>query len=204
MTQTSGILSKQFLIWVFANVLGFGALGAMHLVFPALIMRFSGLIATIATALAISIPISLAQWIALRRILQTSVLWILTIPIGLLLTVLIIRVIPDGLWLVVDDESIAALTTPYLVFGFIIGLLQWLILRRQLLRSSIWLLGSSIGAVAGIWLILVTDLINQSGIISYIIAVMVYSIVTGLVLSWLLIYHNQSQTNLATAAQPQL
>lgn len=203
MSQISGILSKPFLIWVLANVLGFGALGAMHLLSP-LIMMFSGLIATITTALAISIPIGLAQWIALRRILQTSVLWIPTILIGLLFSVLIMRVTPDGLWQVVDDESVVALTAGYFVGGFAIGLPQWLILRRQLSRSSIWLLGSSIGAGAGPWLILVTDLINQSGIISYIIAVLVYSIVTGLVLSWLLVYHNQSQTNLDSAAQSQL
>ncbi len=202
MTQTSGVLNKQFFIWVFANILGFGALGVMHLLSPPII--FSGLIATIATALAITIPIGLAQWIALRRILQASVLWILTILIGLLLTVFIFRVIPDGLWLEVDDESIAALTIPYLVGGFAIGLPQWLILRRQLSRSSIWLLGSSIGTFASVWLILVSDLINRSGIISYIIAVLVYSIVTGLVLSWLLVYNNQSQTNLASTTQAQL
>ena len=195
MSQKSGYLSKQFLIWVCANILGFGALGASLLVFPS-IMSISGLVAT---TLIITIPISLAQWIALRRILQTSVLWILTIPIGLLLAVLINRVIPDGFWQVVDDESIAALTTGYLVGGFAIGLPQWLILRQQLSRSSIWLLGSSIGAAAGCWLILVTDLINQSGIISYIVGVLVYAIVTGLFLSWLLVYHNQSQTNLASA-----
>ncbi len=202
MTQTSGILSKQFLIWVLANVLGFGALGIMHLLSPPII--FSGLYATIATALAITIPIGLAQWIALHRILQTSVLWILTILIGLLLTVLIMRVIPDGLWLGADDESIAALTIPYLVGGFAIGLPQWLILRRQLSRSSIWLLGSSIGTAGSIWLILVTGLINRSGIVSFIIAVLVYSIITGLVLSWLLVYNNQSQSNLASTTQPQI
>lgn len=196
MSQRPGILSEQFLIWVFANSIGFGTLGAMHLVFPPR-MKFSGLIAS---TLIISLPISLAQWIALRHILQTSILWILTVPIGLLIAISINRVIPDGFWQVVDDESIATLTTGYLVGGFAIGLLQWLILRRQLSRSSIWLLGSSIGSAAGAWLILVTYLINYSGIISYIIGVLVYSIVTGLTLSGLLVHHNQSQTDLARPA----
>jgi len=126
-------------------------------------------------------------------------LWILTIPIGLLLAILINRVIPDGLWQVVDDESIAALTAGYLLIGFSIGLPQWLILRRQLSKSSIWFLGSSIGVAAGIWIILVTDLISQSGIISYIVGALVYSIVTGLILSGLLAYQNHSQANLAAA-----
>ena len=159
-------------------------------------MSISGFVST---TLIITIPIALAQWIALRRILQTSILWILTIPIGLLLAILINRVIPEGLWQVVDGESIAALTAGYHLIGFAIGLPQWLILRRQLPKSSIWLLGSSIGVAMGFWIILATDLINQSGIISYIVGVLVYSIVTGLVLTGLLANQNRSQVNLAAA-----
>jgi hypothetical protein len=195
MTQTSGILSKQFLIWIFANILGFGALGVSLLVFPSL-RSIPGIIAS---TLIIAIPISLAQWIALRRILQTSILWVLTIPIGLLLAILIIRVIPVGLWQVVDDESIAGLTASGLVPGLTIGLPQWLILRRKLSRSSFWLLGSSIGVAASFWLILVTGLINQSGVMSFIVGALVYSFVTGLTLSGLLVYHNQSQADLISA-----
>jgi hypothetical protein len=159
-------------------------------------MSVSGIVSS---TLIITIPIALTQWIALRRILHISILWILTIPIGLLLGILFNRVIPDGLSQVVDNESIAALTGGYLLIGFAIGLPQWLILRRQLPKSSIWLLGSSIGVAMGFWIILVTDLISQSGIISYIVGALVYSIVTGLILSGLLAYQNHSQANLAAA-----
>ena len=193
MSQKSGYLSKQFLTWLFANMIGFGALGASYFVIPAKILM-SGIVAS---TLIISIPISLAQWIALRRILDTSILWIITIPVGLALAIVTNKVIPDGLWQLVDDESIAVLTAGYLFVGFSIGIPQWLILRRQLPRSSIWLLGSSIGAATGLWFILVTDLISQSGIISYIVGVLIYSIVTGLTLTGLLAYYNQSQANLA-------
>jgi hypothetical protein len=61
------------------------------------------------------------------------------------------------------------------------------------------LLGSSIGVAAGFWIIFVTDLVNQSGIISYIVGALVYSIVTGLVLTGLLANQNRSQVNLAAA-----
>jgi hypothetical protein len=195
MSKQNGYLSKQFFMWIFANILGFGALGASLLVIPS-IMSISGIVSS---TLIITIPIAFAQWIALRRILQTSILWILTIPIGLLLGILFNRVIPVGLWQVVDNDSIAALTAGYLLIGFAIGLPQWLILRRHISKSGIWLLGSSIGVTAGFWIILVTDLINQSGIISYIVGVLVYSIVTGLVLSGLLASQNHSQANLAVA-----
>ena len=195
MSKQNGYLSNQFFRWLFANILGFGALGASLLVIPS-IMSISGIVSS---TLIITIPIAFAQWIALRRILQTSILWILTIPIGLLLGILFNRVIPVGLWQVVDNDSIAALTAGYLLIGFAIGLPQWLILRRHISKSGIWLLGSSIGVTAGFWIILVTDLINQSGIISYIVGVLVYSIVTGLVLSGLLASQNHSQANLAAA-----
>jgi hypothetical protein len=117
----------------------------------------------------------------------------------LLLVVLIIREIPDGIWQIFDVESPAVLTVGSLLIGFIIGLPQWLILRRQLSNSSIWLLGSSIGVAMGSGLVIATDLINQSAIISYLVAVLVYAISTGLILSRLLDYHNQSQSNVVTA-----
>jgi hypothetical protein len=195
MSKQNGYLSKQFFTWIVANILGFGALGALLLWLPSM-MQLSGFVPS---TLIIAFPIALAQWLALRRILQTSILWILTTPIGLLLAISIIREIPDGLWLSLDNESIAVLIAVYLLIGFVIGLPQWLILRRQLSRSSIWLLGSSIGVAAGFWIIFVTDLVNQSGIISYIVGVLVYSIVTGLVLTGLLANQNRSQVNLAAA-----
>lgn len=195
MSQKFGYSSKQFLIWFFANNLGFGALGASILVFPSIL----GISGFFTTTFIIAIPISLAQWIALRRILQTSILWILTIPIGIPLSFLILRVIPAGLWFDADDDSLVAMTSMLLVVGLIIGLLQWIILRRQLVRAAIWLLGSAIGVAGSFWVILVTDLIDQSGIISYIIVALVYSSVTGLFLSGLLAYNNQSQPSLANA-----
>jgi hypothetical protein len=196
MSKQSSYLGRQFLIWIFANILGFGALGASLLVFPS-IMSVSGIVSS---TFIITIPIALAQWIALRSILRTSIFWILTIPTGLLVFILINRVILDGVWQTVDDESIAALTASYLLVGFLIGLPQWLILRRQLPISSIWLLGSSIGIAAAFWIILVTDLVDMSGVASYIVGALVYSIVTGLVLSGLLAYQNHSQADLAAAA----
>ena len=195
MSQKSGYISKPFIIWIFANILGFSALAISLLVLPSL-MSISGIVVS---TLIISIPMSLAQWIALRRIFPISILWIITIPIGLLLVVLIYQVIPDGLWQIVEDESPAVLTVLFLIMGFTIGLPQWLILRRQFSSSSIWLLGSSIGVAAGFGLVIVTDLINQSEIISYIVVVLVYAITTGLILSRLLAYHNQSQTNVVNA-----
>jgi len=195
MSQKFGYLSKQFLIWFFANMLGFGALGASILLFPSIL----GITGFYMTTFVMAIPISLAQWITLRRILQTPILWILTIPMGIPLSFLIMRVIPAGLWFDADDDSLVAMTSMLLIVGLMIGLLQWLILRRQLLRATVWLLGSAIGVAGSSWLIFVTGLIDQSGIISYIVVALVYSSITGLILSGLLAYNDQSQPSLANA-----
>ncbi|MCK5053389.1 MAG: hypothetical protein KAR65_03885 [Anaerolineales bacterium] len=195
MSQEFANASKPFVIWIVANLLGFTVLVASLFTFPFL----KSIPGIVASPVIITIPISLAQWIALRRSVPISVLWILTIPVGLLLAFLISGVIPDGLWEIVDDESTTVLTLLFLMMGFAIGLPQWLILRRQFSSSSIWLLGSSVGIGAGFGLVLATGLINKSEIISYTVAVLVYAIATGLILSWLLTSRSQSQSNLVNA-----
>ena len=182
MSHKYSYLRVQFLTWFLANMLGFAALGVVIATFPFL-MRIPGMIVSF---LLIGLPVGFAQWIGLRRIMQTSIAWMFSIPIGILLAFLITRVIPDGLWLGLDDESIVGLTAGYLIVGFAIGLPQWLILRPQLARASLWLLGSSLAVGASFWLILATDLVNQSGVIAYIVGALVYACVTGLFLAGLL------------------
>ncbi len=196
MSQESSDLRRPFILWLVANILGFGASGAAYFVIPAKILM-SGIVAS---TLIIALPIGLAQWIALRWILNTSRLWIFTVLVGLPLALLIINNIPDTFLQFADDESVAALTAGYLVIGFSVGLPQWLILRRQVSRSSFWLLGSSIGAAAGVWLILITEWINLSAVLSFVVAVLTYSIVTGLTLTRLLAYPNRFQANLTSAS----
>ena len=181
-------ISKQFLIWIFASILGFGALGVAFILFTA-VLSISG---NVATMLIISIPIGLSQWFALRRMFPVSPLWIFTILAGLLLTFVLYKAIPEGLWLMFDDESIAVMTLTYLVFGFAIALPQWLILRQWFSKSSIWVLGSSLGVALSFWLVISSELVNRSGIVSYCLAALLYAITTGLVLVRLLSRHHKS------------
>lgn len=143
--------------------------------------------------LVISIPISLAQWIALRRLFPISIFWVFSMPIFMLLTILFIREIPNEVWEIADDESPIVFTVGYLLFGIFIALPQWLLLRRHCSNSSIWLLGSSLGVGLGTGIVFATNMINKSPISAYIIAVLVYSISTGLTLSWLVAPHDRTQ-----------
>ncbi|MEN8173030.1 MAG: hypothetical protein ABFS03_09140 [Chloroflexota bacterium] len=183
MSQKSGYFGKPFMIWVLANILGFAALGAAPLL-PSGLISLAGMFGS---TLMISIPIGIAQWIGLRRITPISILWTLTVPLGMLAGVSFFKAFDDiGLPQVFDDESMVVIVFLYMMMGFAVGLPQWLLLRRQYPNSALWLLGSSMGVGAGIGLVGVTDLVNRSGVLAYIAAVLVYAVVTGVTLSRIL------------------
>jgi hypothetical protein len=191
-TSKLGTISKSFIIWIVANILGISAVAALPLVFPSIISIHNEVL----TTFIVLLPISLAQWLALRTFSRSSALWIFTIPVSIELYVLIYRYIPEGglrnIAYSESSESISVMTSAYLLIGFIIGLLQWFILRRQFARSALWLLGSTAGVGFSFWLILATDLINQSVILAFIVAILIYTITTGLVLTWLIANRTKS------------
>jgi hypothetical protein len=182
MSKEAGSAAKSFWTWLIGNLIGFGALGAALLLLPSLMNIRSML----ASTLILTIPIGAGQWLALRRISGTSILWVLTIPLGLLAGLLILQNLPEGSWQSLDDESITVLTACYMLIGLMIGIPQWLILRRQFSGSSIWLLGSSAAMGASLWLVLATDLINRSGPFAIVLGVTVYVLITGFIL-WRLV-----------------
>ena len=176
--------TRAFLFWIAANLLGFISMSALLITLP-ILKSIPGIAAS---TLIITLPIGFAQWLVLRRLLPLSPIWVLTLPVGLLLFVLLAAAIPASLWQIVDDESTLTLTVMYIVMGAALELLQWLILRRKFSGAVLWIGGSSLGVGLGFGLVLVTGLINQSEFISYAIVVLVYSIVTGSMLSWLLLH----------------
>ena len=185
MFQKSSYLRKSFFIWIFANILGICAAAGIPLLLTTI--RFPQNV--VLSVFIFCIPISLAQWLALWHISHISILWVLTIPVGILLYFLINRLIPAGLSQIFDDESIFVLTATYTLIGFLVGLLQWFILRRQFSGSSLWLFGSSVALGFSFWLILITNLINRNGIIAFIVGVLTYTFITGLILTRLLAKH---------------
>lgn len=183
---------SSFLGWIIGNYLGVAALGAFIFIIPFL-QSIPGIAASI---LIIGLPIGIAQWIALRRVTPISILWIFTISIGLLLALLVLRAVPDRMLGLVDDESIVSMVAGFTTMGFMIGLIQWFLLRRQFSHSLVWLLSSSIGIGMGSALVLASDLINISGFFSSILVVLVYASVTGLTLEWLRGQHEKSLNRL--------
>jgi len=182
--------------WVIANLLGVAAVGALTLIFPFL----TSVPGMLVSSLIIGLPIGIAQWIALRRVAPISILWVLTISAGLLLGLVVINNSPiPGIWGFLDDESVLSLTIDCTIIGLLVGLVQWLFLLGHFTRSLAWPLSSAVGLGLGVGLVLATNLINQSGIISIILVVLVYAIVTGLVISWLPASHRKTESDLVNA-----
>jgi len=182
--------------WIAANFLGVAAIGALGFVVP-LLKSIPGMLVS---CLLIGLPIGFAQWIALRRVVPISILWVLTISAGLLLGLVVVNSpIPVLPWGFLDDESVLSLTAAYTTIAFFVGLAQWLLLRGHFAKSSVWLLSSAVGLGLGTGLVLVSDLINQSGLASIILVVLVYAIATGFVISWLRASHRKTEINLDNA-----
>jgi hypothetical protein len=179
--------------WIVANLLGVAAIGGLTLI-PFL----TSIPGVLVSSLIIGLPIGFAQWIALRRVAPISVLWVLTVSAGLLLGLVAIPIL-GGIWGSLDDESVLSLTAAYTTIGLLVGMAQWLFLRGHFTKSLAWLLGSAVGLGLGIGLVLVSNLIHQSGIASIILVAFVYAIATGLVISWLPSSHRKTESNLVNA-----
>jgi Na+/melibiose symporter-like transporter len=112
---------------------------------------------------------------------------------------LVVSPILGGIWGSLDDESVLSLTAAYTTIGLLVGMAQWLFLRGHFTKSLVWLLSSGVGLGLGTGLVLVSNLIHQSGIVSIILVALVYAIATGLVLSWLPASHRKTESNLVNA-----
>jgi hypothetical protein len=180
--------------WIVANLLGVAAIGALSLI-PFL----TSIPGMLVSSLIIGLPIGFAQWIALRRVAPISILWVLTISAGLLLGLVVSPILAGFFWGFLDDESVLSLTAAYTTIGLLVGMAQWLFLRGHFTKSLVWLLSSAVGLGLGTGLVLVSNLIYQSGIISIILVVLVYAIATGLVMSWLPASHRKTESNMVNA-----
>lgn len=173
--------------WFVANLLGVAAANVFSLITPLLKFLPGMLVST----LIIGLSIGLAQWIALRRVASISILWVLTIPVGLFLGLKVSPILA-GIPGFQDDESVLSLTAGAVVFGLLVGLAQWIFLLGRFSRSWVWPLSSAAGLGLGLGLVLVTDLINRSGIISFLLAALVYAVATGIVIAWQPAWHRKT------------
>ncbi len=183
--------SGLWVAWVLATACGM-LLGFL----PArLIANTFGLgIAFIVVPLLAGAILGFLQWLALRRYVVESADWILNAgagwAVGYAMGVLMIQVIAKqqaagGFW---------QLLAGYAIFGMVIGLVQWPVLRREIPQLGFWILANIIGWTFGftiasvVGLVMYSRFLPQPWIIALIVQVtsgLIAGAVTGLALVWI-------------------
>ena len=133
--------------------------------------------------------IGFAQWIVLRRYVTAGSNWELvdgtSWAAGYVLGLLLIQTLPSTIFI----EFIG-----YLLFGVIVALVQWPVLRREIPNLFVWIVASSLGWAAGFWTsqavlpLFFTDPVIEPAVSTTVIAVtsgLVAGIITGIALIWI-------------------
>jgi hypothetical protein len=171
--------------WTFATA------GGMLLGFLPTILLVNVLdlgLAQIAVPVLAGTVIGFAQWLVLRRYVTASTRWDWTDGIswaaGYVLGLLLIQLLPSTLF---------AALIGYFLFGVIVALLQWPVLRREIPQVLTWLAASALAWALGYWasqavLSLFTDPLIPPVVSTTVIAVtsgLVAGAITGLALIWI-------------------
>lgn len=145
-------------------------------------------IAQIAVPVLAGTVIGFAQWLVLRRYVTASTQWDWTDGIswaaGYILGLLLIQMLPSTVFVVFIG---------YFLFGVIVALVQWPVLRREIPQVVTWLAASALAWAVGYWvsqavLSLFTDPLIDPVVGTAVIAVtsgLVAGAITGVALIWI-------------------
>jgi len=145
-------------------------------------------LAQIAVPVLAGTVIGFAQWLVLRRYVTASTQWDWTDGIswaaGYILGLLLIQLLPS---------TVFAAFIGYFLFGVIVALVQWPVLRREIPQVLTWLVASAVAWALGYWasqavLSLFTDPLIEPVVGTAVIAItsgLVAGAITGLALIWI-------------------
>ena len=159
--------------WVLASAVGMGLGG------PLGTMAASSADSTVAGYVGATVGVALAgglQWLALRRRIDRASRWALA---GIL-SVATVSIMALGLAVISTD---VATTVGVVIMGAVLGVLQWLVLRGQVVRAGWWILASAAGWIVGGAL---SGAVPSDNPVGWTLIGIVYGAITGFVLVWLL------------------
>ena len=146
-------------------------------------------IAQIAVPVLAGTVIGFAQWIVLRRYLTARSNWELadgaSWAAGYILGLLLVQSLPS---------TFLVATLGYFLFGVIVAILQWPVLRREIPNLWVWVLANVVGWAVGFWAsqailpLFFVDPLVEPAISTTVIAVtsgLVAGAITGLALIWI-------------------
>ena len=171
-----------WLFWVMANLAGWAVLGWVTAGFTTGGWAETLSLSPLVLFLSWVVP-GVLQWLVLRRKVSRAGWWVLATTVGYFVgwngAIVLVGVVG---WLGSNYVSgIVGETVGWILlwgsYGAIIGVPQWLVLRRQVARAGWWVLVSTVAWVGGSLAI---------GIASWALFGTVYGVITGIALAWLL------------------
>ena len=132
--------------------------------------------------------IGFAQWLVLRRYVTAGTQWVLGDGISwaaaYILGLLLIQMLPS---------SVFAAFIGYFLFGVIVAMVQWPVLRREIPQVFTWIIASALAWAVGYWvsqavLSLFTDPLIDPAVGTSVIAItsgLVAGAITGIALIWI-------------------
>ncbi len=172
--------------WTLANAVGWGvglSLGTLLVIAGD---RIPGLnedrFFTYAILVVLGLATGAAQWVMMRRYLLQSARWVPTTLVGYALCALIVaganwaQLARSGPW---DDALLVGL------FGAVIGLCQWWVLRRSYRQAWLWVLATAVGFLGLYWLTQNPSHTWSAFIIRSTVVGTLVAVVPGIALVWL-------------------
>jgi hypothetical protein len=145
-------------------------------------------LAQIAVPVLAGTVIGFAQWLVLRRYVTASTQWNWSDGIswaaGYILGLLLVQMLPSSIFVVFIG---------YFLFGVIVALVQWPVLRREIPDALTWIIASALAWAVGYWvsqavLSLFTDPLINPALGTSVIAItsgLVAGAITGVALIWI-------------------
>jgi len=135
--------------------------------------------------------IGFIQWRLLRKSISIPSFWIYTVPTGIILTELIAGII---LWKMGINRGEFSFwennPLPHAllvaIYGFVIGLIQLLILRKYFFKSSFWIGASTLAWGISILITAINVTNDIFLLVTFIIGILLYGVITGAALMWIL------------------
>ena len=159
--------------WTFATA------GGMLLGFLPTILLINVLnlgLAQIAVPVLAGTVIGFAQWLVLRRYVTAGTQWDWTDGIswaaGYILGLLLIQLLPSTVFVVFIG---------YFLFGAIVALVQWPVLRREIPQVLTWLVASALAWAVGYWVSQAVLSVFTDPLIDPVVGTAVIAITSGLV-----------------------
>ena len=142
-----------WLQWMLLSMLGILIIAFLGKLLPANLTEFLSEPAIIVVfalvTLAHGAVIAAFQWLVLRRFFSDAKRWIIASSVGSLIAGAIAFPLKLHDWYVGTSHFQLDEIAYGVVFGFLIGVIQWLIMRTWLHHAWLWMLGSMIGWTLG-------------------------------------------------------